>query len=665
MTPRREQSEAPSRAARGPMWRLLGFARPYAPLLAAVAIFTLLFAAGRFARAYLMKPLLDGILVPVAEGEAPAAPTGLFAADPREAPPDDWLSRGLERALPDRAAHEAGDPARASIRAVFRDLLVAAFAIVIISPIALFGRAYLSEYVLGRINIDLKQALARTLLQLPLDTLQRERTGDLLSRAQSDADASREALKLVLQEYLVSITMIGIGLATLLFLSVPLTAISLLAAPSIVGVLAIFGRRIRRSARRRQEQLGQVTSRLLRVLSGIKVIKAFGGEAMEAEVFARETRRLLRRDLRVVFDRVFSRAVVEALNSAAGIAMLVIGAWLVLHGRFGLTTGDVAAFATVLATTYKPIKNLSKGHSKLMECLSSAERLFAVLDRAPEPADPPNALPLGPVEVEIRFCGVHLVLGEGEDARTVLQDIDLSIPAGRVVGIVGRTGAGKTSFVDLLMRFHEPSAGRIELDGVPLDRYARTSLRSRIAIVGQEPFLFDATIRENIRYGRPDAGDAEVEAAARAAHVDEFSAALEAGLDTEVGEFGARLSGGQRQRITIARALLRAPTLLIFDEATSALDALTERTVHEAIEHMRGRCTVLIVTHRLATVASADQLVVLENGRVSAHGPPDRLRTEPGLYRELSELQAPALRAETELEARAERASAAAGRLSS
>jgi subfamily B ATP-binding cassette protein MsbA len=616
--------------------RLLAFARPHIALIVAVAFLTLLFAAGRFGRAYLMKPLLDGVLLPVAE--APASELTPAAEG------DGWLDRAIAEVIPaPEAAASSSEVLAASpsrVRETFRQLLIAALVIVLVTPLALFGRSYLSEYVLGRIDIDIKQRMASKLLALPLGRHRNARSGDLLSRTLNDAAAAREALNLMVQELLVSVTMIGLGLATLLHISWPLTLVSLTLAPAIVVVLALFAKRIRRTARSRQEQLAEVTQRLVEILSGIKVIKAFGAESIEADAFARETRRLLRRNLRVVKNRIFSRAIVEALNSAAGIALLVIGAVLVLQGRWGLTTGDVAAFATVLATTYKPIKNLSKGHAKLMECLSSSERLFAVLDEPGEPIDPPEAVTIDGVRQGIRFEDVCVAHPDGAGGtREILRNIDLEIAAGEVVALVGRTGEGKTSLVDLLLRFDEPASGRILVDGKDVRGLSRRSLRRQIAVVTQEPFLFDTSIRDNIRYGRPDANDEEVYAAARAAHVDEFVAQLPRGWETEVGEFGVRLSGGQRQRVTIARALLARPAVLIFDEATSALDAKTERIVQETIDALRGDHTILLVSHRLSAVRRADRIAVLENGTIGQIGTDAELMAQDGLYRELALLQ--------------------------
>ncbi|MDG2048857.1 MAG: ABC transporter ATP-binding protein [Myxococcota bacterium] len=630
--PRPEETPPEAR----PLLRILRLLKPYLGLIVVVVLCTLAFSAGRYGRAYLMKPLLDRVLVPV-EAPSKAPPVEAGSLDPLVERISQALSRILPDSLPDRGTPEASPAAEREVRRSLAQILVAAILIVLITPLALFGRVVSAEYALGRVHLDVQQKLARKLLALPLSAHAQRRRGDLLARLQVDAESLREVLKLVLQEFGVSLIMIAIGLSTLIYISLPLTLISTVAAPLIAGVLLGFGRRIRRRAARRQVRIGEVFSRLVGILSGMKVIKAYGAEATEQKAFQREATRVFRADMRVVQDRVLSRATVEMLNSAAGFLMLALGALLVLQGRYALTPGDVAAFATVLATTYRPIKNLAKGYSQLMEHLASAQRTFAILDAKEDPTHESGRRPIHEIREGLTFEDVGLVYEDDQGRpQSALKNIQLNLKRGEVVALVGRSGAGKTSLVDLILSLEQPSSGRLTLDGHDFVALDAASIRSRMAVVTQDAFLFDTSIAENIRYGRPSASESQIREAARAAHVDEFSKDLPDGLDTAVGELGVRLSGGQRQRIAIARALLRQPDVLIFDEATSALDPLTERIVQEAIQALRGDRLIVIVSHRLGSVRDADRIVVLEQGQIVQIGHHDTLIEEAGTYRSLA-----------------------------
>ncbi len=612
--------------------RLLAWARPFLALLLIAFACTIVFSAGRYGRAYLTKPLLDGVLIPVVETSAPPS-----AAQGPPAPDTD-VAAGLHVRLAEWLApsEAAGGRPPGSVTEALAQLLLAALVIVVLTPIALFGRTYLTEYALAHIAIDLKRDVARKLLRLPLAAHVDARSGDTLTRALADTDAAAGALDLVFQQILLGLTMLVIGVGTLLYISVPLTLLSLVVAPPLAWLVIAFGRRIQRSAERRQSQLGEVTGRLLAIVSGIKIIKAFGAEDTETRSFDAETDRLFRHDMRVARSRVLSRALVEALNSAAGIAVLVIGTGLVLRGRFGLTTGDIAAFATVLATTYKPVKNLARAHGRLIEHLASARRFFAVLDAPEETADAPDARPLPAGPIDVHFDDVSFTHTPRPDGRALLEGVRFRLAPGEVVALVGASGAGKTTLVDLLLRFHDVDAGGISVAGVDVRALRRDALRESIALVSQEPFLFDATLVDNVRYGRPDASEADVRAAMRAARVEDFARALPEGAETRLGELGLRLSGGQRQRIAVARALLRDARIFVFDEATSALDVETERLVQDAIERLRGERIVLVVAHRTSTIRRADRVLLLDGGRIVEDGTVADVAARSARFRELT-----------------------------
>ncbi len=630
-------SDPTNRPPRAAFLRLLGYARPYAAVIAVALVCGLVYAGGRNLRAWLAKPLMDEVFLAAPEA-TPAAeqPHWLsrvpipFAGAPSASPSPGEPARAAGPPPVDRAAAEKERAYRG-----LRKLILLGLVVILVIPFTHFGREYLFQWTLGRVLVDIQQDLCRKLLVLPLRFHHDRSRGDTLSRVMNDVGRSHTALDLLFADVVQDVLAIVVGLGVLLSLSWQLTLVSLGIAPLVMGVIAIFGRRIRKSAKRRQETLGDVTQRLVQILSGIKVIQAFRGEAHEAGAFQRENRRFFRRSMKVAKNRVLSRTVVEGLNNAIGVAVIFVGAVVVLEGWWGLTPGDISAFLTVMLTTYGPTKNITKGWTQLMDALPSAERFFELLDEPPGILDAPDAVRLHGVQRGIRISKVSFSYGR----EPVLRDVSLDVQPGEVVALVGRTGAGKTTLADLLLRLHDPESGSIEIDGVDLRRIQRDSLLDHIAVVTQEPFLFPGTIRDNIRYGRPGAPDEDVERAARAAHVDEFVQTLPQGFDTEVGDAGVKLSGGQRQRITIARAILKNPSILVFDEATSSLDAKSERYVQEAIDRLLGGRTVFVIAHRLSTIRHADKIVVLEHGVVSAVGSHDELVAGDGLYRELVALQ--------------------------
>ncbi|HEY8153215.1 MAG TPA: ABC transporter ATP-binding protein [Myxococcota bacterium] len=628
------ENAATAEPGRSVFFRLLRYARPYVLLILFTSLLVLGYSGARYARAYLAKPLLDNVVLPHGALTDVPKPTDWL---PRIGP---WAKREHEAAAEKPAAvpltNEERSKLERQVQESFTRIVMVAVMVVFAMPFFMFTQNYLVEWVLGRIMIDMKRDVCSKLLALPLRFHQDRRRGDVLTRTMADVGAAHGALSLVFGELIQQAVMICVGLPILFFISWRLALVSLILGPMLIGVISIFGRRIRESARRRQEKYADVTQRLLEILSGIKVIKAFRAESLEDRAFRRETRRLFTRSMQVARYRVFARSLVEMLNNAMGVAMLGLGAMLVLRGRFGLTVGDVAAFATVLTTTYKPVKGLAKDWVKLMDAQPSAERFYEVMDTKIDVQDAQDAVQVGPLRSGVKLTDVCFSYGR----EPVLDRVSFEARAGEVVAIVGRTGAGKTTLIDLLMRFYDPDSGSIEYDGIDLRRVERDSLLAQIAVVGQEPFLFDASIRENLLYGRPNASDQQILAAAHAAHVDEFVTQLPEGYGTEVGSVGVRLSGGQRQRITIARAILRDPSILIFDEATSSLDSKSEKYVQDAIDALLGgHRTVFVIAHRLSTIRRADKIVVLENGTVSQVGTHAELIRAGGLYRDLIELQ--------------------------
>jgi ATP-binding cassette, subfamily B, bacterial MsbA len=631
--------------ARSALWRLFGYARRYLWPIVAALVLSSVFSAGRFGRAYLVKPIFDDVIAP---SQALHEAGGKLPFELGKLMPREGGSEPSGSAAPAPPLEESQTRARleAQISGRLAEIIGAILVIVLGMPIVLFAREYLVAWVLGRIDLDMKIELCGRLLALPLRFHRNRNRGDLLARLMGDVGMAQGALALVFDDFAEAFVMLVVGAASLLLVSWQLSLVMLVVGPAIFATISIFGRKIRKSAHRRQREFADVTGRLIEILEGIKVIKAFRAEDHEQDGFARSSHRLFRRGMRVAVNRTLARTFVDALNNLAAVSVVVLGIFLVLRGRWGLTLGDLGAFAAITVTLYRPVRTLARGWVRVVDAEPSAERYFEVLDSPLEVRDASDAVAIGRIHGGIRFDAVTFSYGR----EPVLEDVRFEARAGEVVAIVGRTGAGKTTLIDLLLRFYDPTGGKIEIDGVDLRRVQRASLLDQMAVVSQEPFLFDGTIRENIRYGRLDASDEDILAAARAAHVDEFAEGLPQGYDTEVGAAGTRLSGGQRQRVTIARAILRDPAILILDEATSSLDSKSERLVQDAIEKLMPGRTAFVIAHRLSTVRAANTIVVLEHGRVSQIGSHDELMAQSGLYRELIELQQAAARPDEEAE---------------
>ncbi len=599
--------------------RLLLYARPHAWLLAVAIIASLVYAAGETGRAYLLRPLSDDVLL------------ASFKADSL----GELLESSQAGAIDASQLQAESEALWDSVWSSVWQLVFWSIVLVIGMPLARFVRDFSGEWITNRLFVDLQNHLGGKLLELPLRHHQEGARGDFVSRMTSDTLLANHAQTLIFGSAVQSTAVMITSLAAALYLCWQLTLIALVVAPPFAVVFQTFGRRIRKSSRARQEQVSEVIQRLLQMLSGIKVIKAFDAEGREREAFQDEITRYFRKAMRVIRYRVYSRTVVEFLTQAVFIAVFWVGVYGVIQGIWGLTLGTLVAYLFIIARLLRPMKTLTQTYNSIQDSLPAAERLFEILDAKGEAPDAPGAVALERVAQGIRYRDVVFSYGR----EPVLRGVNLEIGSREVIALVGRTGAGKTTLTDLLLRFRQPDAGTIEIDGIDLRLIQRDSLRKLIAVVTQEPFLFDTTLLENIRYGCPDASFDEITKAARAANIHDFIEMLPDQYETYAGDLGATLSGGQRQRITIARAILRDPQILIFDEATSALDAKAEAQVQEAIWNlMKGR-TVLVIAHRLSTVKRTDRIAVLEDGRISMTGTHDDLLARGGLYRELVELQ--------------------------
>jgi len=491
---------------------------------------------------------------------------------------------------------------------------------------------YLSALIGERVTFELRVRLFKHLHRQPLGYFASARPGEPLSRVLNDVEGVGQAVSKTLTAVLKNAVVLVSAAATVIWLDWRLAVVSLCLLPLFVAPTRRVGKKRKALKRLAQERMAELTGILSETLSisGVLLVKTFGAEKLERRRVKRKCRELMRLSLdQTLVGRWFSMLL--GLFESVGPALIfLIGGWLVIGGDARL--GTLVAFVTLLRRLYGPASELASVHVDLVTSYAYFERVYAVLDLTPAIRNAPDAVKLAEVRGEIEIRNVTFEYRPGVAA---LEGVSLHIPAGSTLALVGPSGSGKSTLAALLARLWEPTRGAILLDGQDLRRLELKSLRSRIGVVTQETYLFHATVAENLRYGRPDATDAEVIAAARAAQIHELIAALPQGYDTLVGERGLRLSGGERQRIAIARALLKDPRILVLDEATSSLDAVNEALVQAAlVPLMKGR-TTLIIAHRLSTIRNADAIAVLEKGRLRELGSFDDLMGKPGLFADL------------------------------
>jgi ATP-binding cassette subfamily B protein len=515
--------------------------------------------------------------------------------------------------------------------------LAAIIAGTVVLSAATYARVSLVSWLGERVVADVRRAIYDRVIGLSPSFFELTRTGEVLSRLIADTTIVQSLVGATASSALRNLLLFVGGTAMMIVTSPRLTGLALLVLPLVVLPIIVFGRRVRMRSRATQDRIADVSAYADETLQALRTVQAFTHEAIDRRNFAARLEAAVATAMSYVRARAFLVAIVMLLVFGAIAVVLWIGGHDVLAGR--LTGGDLSAFIIYAAFTAGAVGALAEVTGDLQRAAGAIERLVELLATQPEIAAPASPQPLPrPARGVLRFERVLFHYPSRPD-RAALDGFDLSVRAGERVAIVGPSGAGKTTVFQLLLRFYDPQAGGISLDGVDLRRALPAELRSRIGLVPQEPVIFAADAWENIRYGRPEAGDAEVRAAADAAHASEFLNRLPQGFATHLGERGVRLSGGQRQRIAIARAILRDPAVLLLDEATSALDAESERTVQQALDVLMQGRTTLVIAHRLATILKADRIVVMDQGRVVEQGTHAELVRRGGLYARLAALQ--------------------------
>jgi subfamily B ATP-binding cassette protein MsbA len=566
--------------------RLLHFLRPYWMRLIAAAVCSGLVAAFTGAYAWLVRPALDEIFVN-------RNPT--------------WLIL----------------------------LPVALMVVSVLKGIASYGQTYLMVYVGSRVVTDIRQKLFSHLMRLPVGFHLKNPSSRMMSRVINDVNWIQNAVSGVLKDFFQQSLTFLVLLGVVFYQNWQLTLLSSVVIPLSIYPMVRFGNRLRRIATIGQERTADMATALQETLTGIRIVKGFTQESAEDRRFARYNEAYFRSWMKSTQVSAITSPVLEAIGVIGVAGIIWYGGSQVIRGT--MTPGTFFSFLTAVFLMYNPIKRLATSNNIIQQALSAAERVFAVLDVETEAATDTGVRGLDGVRTSIELRGVSFRYDGVE--TWALRDISLTVRAGEVLALVGSSGAGKTTLVNLIPRFYDPTEGAILIDGVDLREIRLTALRRQIGIVSQETLLFDDTVRNNIAYGKDEITDEAIIEAARAAYAHEFIMKLPNGYDTLIGENGVKLSGGERQRLAIARALLRNPPILILDEATSSLDTESERMVQMALANLMKDRTTFVIAHRLSTVQRADRIVVLAGGRVVEIGRHDDLLARGGKYQRLYQMQ--------------------------
>ncbi|MFO7860913.1 MAG: ABC transporter ATP-binding protein [Desulfosalsimonas sp.] len=558
--------------------RLLGYIRGSWPQLALAMVCMLVVAGTTSATAFLVKPMLDDIFMEKNETMLMIIPIALVVL---------YLLRAA----------------------------------------AMYGQEFLMHYVGESIIRQLRDSLYDKISDLPLTFFQKEKTGVLMSRITNDVNIIKAMVSNAVTGALRDVFTIFGLIFVIFYQSWKLALIALIVLPVAFFPIAEFGRRIRRFSTRSQESMADLNSFLHETFAGNKIVKAFGMEAEEKARFFEKNRTLFRYEVKTFRTKALTSPVMEVLGGIGVAVVIWYGGYAVINGQ--MTPGTFFSFMTALMLLYAPVKKLTRLNNAVQQGLAAADRIFDVLETELDITDPREPVALSEPPHRVAFENVSFGYSPDE---TVLKDICLEVRPGERLGIVGTSGGGKTSLVNLIPRFYDVTAGSVKIDGIDIRQVSVADLRSRIGVVTQEPILFNDTLCRNIAYGSSEATAAQIWEAAKAAYIADFINKLPKAMDTVIGELGNRLSGGEKQRICIARALLKDAPILILDEATSALDSEAEQLVQKALENLMQGRTSFVIAHRLSTIVGADRIIVLSGGRIAEQGTHADLLKQKGEY---------------------------------
>jgi subfamily B ATP-binding cassette protein MsbA len=594
--------------------RLLRFVRPYwSPLILSVLLMAIAGAAHAM-MAVLIGPIFDRVLDPSSPNEPVALVQLPFTGE----------TLFLHQLAPDW------------IRNVWTLVAFAILTVFLLRGLCDYFGNYLVNWVGINAVTDIRQTVFRKLLRHDAQFFEAHSTGRIMSKVMSDIEKIQIATSSMLADWLRQSFSVIALLWVVMQRDWKLAVVSLTVLPIVLVPTIRIGRRIRRTTRHAQDTAGELNEILQETIVGQQVVKAFGTEDHEADRFRRAAARLRGANLRYVAQQAIASPLIEFFGALTIVGLLTYAREQIKAGS--MTTGEFTSFVIALLMLYEPVKRLTGIHNIFQQAMGAAQSVFEYLDEPVRIADKPNSRRLAAFLDSIRFEDVSFRYPNSTNGYA-LEHVDLDVRAGEIVALVGPSGAGKTTLANLVPRLLEPTHGRVLVDGVDVRELSLRSLRDQIGIVAQETFLFNTTVTENIRYGRPDAPMQQVREAARSAMAEEFIMGLPQAWDTIIGERGTKLSGGQRQRIAIARALLKDAPILILDEATSHLDTESEVLVQRALANLIRNRTVIVIAHRLSTIRRADKIVVLDRGRITEIGTHEDLVTGGGIYQRLHDLQ--------------------------
>jgi len=612
--------------------RLFSYAKPHWKMfvltLVCMGLFTLLIGA----QLALIKPVIDRLI----SGETINSSSGAYSLQSKKDSGDalSSLSRKTVTRIKDTTFISKFEE---SLKKVTSSFTAIGILVAIMAPFIFafsYLQTYLKSHVMWSVLMDIRNHLCEHLLPQSLSYFENRKSGELISRLTNDITATQFGLSILFDSVLLQPMRLLCGLGLAFCFTWKLSLFTFVLFPIVIIPVLVFGRKIKKYGSKSLMHLGELTDAMREMFSGIRIVKSFKMEDEEIVEFKNLNSRFFKRMMQTVKAKALNTSTTEFIYSLGLAAIIIVGGYVITANK--ISPGSLGGFVTVTAFLILPaVKKLAKSYAKLQESLAGASRVFELLDQHPSITDNPDAIELEKIEKTVSFKNVNFAY----DSIPVLKDINLTVEKGQIIAIVGESGAGKSTMLDLVPRFYDPLSGAVEIDGTDIRLIKRDSLLEHIAIVSQQTFLFNRSFKDNILCGRRDASLEEIEDAAKAANIHDFITSLPDGYDALVGEQGIKLSGGQRQRVTIARAILKNAPILILDEATSSLDSETEMLVQEALDHLMEGKTTFVIAHRLSTIRHADRILVLKDGYLVETGTHDELIEKEGEYKKLYRVQ--------------------------